>query len=59
MTDALIDKVTARRVAGRLRPMLLVKPTGYESGFLRRKTRGRQWVAAEHVRLILTAGELS
>lgn len=58
MTDAIVEKVTARREFGRLRPMLLVTPTGDESGFDRRQTRSKQWVAVEHVRLIATAAEL-
>jgi hypothetical protein len=32
--------------------MLLLKPTGEESGFTRRKSARAVWVAAEHVRLI-------
>lgn len=52
MSDAVIRKVTARFVGGRLRPMLLVQPTGVESGFAKRKTMREQWIAAEHVRLI-------
>jgi hypothetical protein len=52
LTDAIVHKVTARKVGGRLRPMLLLKPTGEESGFTRRKSARAVWVAAEHVRLI-------
>jgi hypothetical protein len=33
--------------------MLLVEPTGDESGFVKRKRVKRQWVSTEHVRLIL------
>jgi hypothetical protein len=56
MTDAVVQEVTTRRDGGRLRPMLLVKPTGNESGFVRRKTRAARWIAAEHVRLVSQAG---
>lgn len=52
MTDAIIRKVTARQEGGRLRPMLLVMPTGTESGFTKRRSMRAQWIAAEHVRLI-------
>jgi len=53
MADAVVQKVTARQVGGRLRPMLLVKPTGEESGFTRRKSSRAVWIAAEHVRLVV------
>lgn len=56
MTDATVLKVTAVQIAGRLRPMLKVQPTGDESGFTRRKTLTPQWISAEHVRLILPGG---
>lgn len=52
MTDAVIIKATAKKVDGRLRPMLLVEPTGIESGFIKRETLDRQWVSTEHVRLL-------
>lgn len=58
MTDAVVERVTARKVGGRLRPMLLVRPTGEESGFVKRKTRHSQWIAAEHVRLVCPADAL-
>lgn len=52
MTDAIVLKVTALNVAGRLRPMLQVQPTGDESGFTARRSPRSVWIAAEHVRLI-------
>lgn len=52
MTDAIVRKATAKLVDGRLRPMLLVEPTGVESGFIKRDTRTQRWVSTEHVRLI-------
>jgi hypothetical protein len=60
MSDALVCKVTARKVAGKLRPMLLVLPTGEDSGYGlgARKTRRKVWVGAEHVRLVATAETL-
>ncbi|MET9617135.1 hypothetical protein [Kitasatospora indigofera] len=54
MTDALVLKVTAVQVDGRLRPMLKVQPTGVESGFTKRKSMRSEWIAAEHVRLVLS-----
>lgn len=51
-TDALVCKVTTKMVSGRLRPMLLVKPTGNESGFTRRRSYRKVWISAEHARLI-------
>ncbi|MEV7925295.1 hypothetical protein [Kitasatospora sp. NPDC088779] len=53
VTDAVVRRVTTRVVDGRLRPMLLVQPTGVESGFVRRRSMRRTWVSAEHVRLIM------
>ncbi len=53
LTDALIRRVTARIEGGRLRPMLLVRPTGIESGFTKRRSLRSEWISAEHVRLIL------
>ncbi|MEU5974282.1 hypothetical protein [Streptomyces sp. NPDC047315] len=53
MSDAIVEKVTARIVDGRLRPMLRVRPTGTESGFVRRRSLRREWISAEHVRLII------
>jgi hypothetical protein len=52
VTDAIIREATAKLVGGRLRPMLLVEPTGVESGFVKRDTLDAQWVSTEHVRLI-------
>ncbi len=52
VADAIVHKVTARLVDGRLRPMLLLQPTGVESGFVKRRSMRRSWVSAEHVRLI-------
>jgi hypothetical protein len=59
LSDAVVQKVTTKRALGRVIPFLLVKPTGNESGFVRRKTQRAVWVAAEHVRLVATAEELA
>jgi hypothetical protein len=53
MTDAIVQRVTARIVGGRLVPMLLVRPTGQESGFTARKSSRAEWISAEHVRLVV------
>jgi hypothetical protein len=52
MTDAIVREATAKLVDGRLRPMLLVEPTGVESGFVKRSTMRAEWVSTEHVRLV-------
>lgn len=52
MVDAIVDKVTTRLVDGRLRAMLRVQPTGIESGFTKRRSLRKEWISAEHVRLI-------
>ncbi|MFG3036846.1 hypothetical protein ACGF1Z_29770 [Streptomyces sp. NPDC048018] len=59
MVDAIVDKVTTRLVDGRLRAMLRVQPTGIESGFTKRRSLRKEWISAEHVRLIIpsAAGE--
>ncbi|MEV7360383.1 hypothetical protein [Kitasatospora sp. NPDC091276] len=53
MADAIVLRVTTRLENGRLRPMLLVRPTGVESGFAKRRTLRAEWISAEHVRLIV------
>ncbi|MEU5160447.1 hypothetical protein AB0G74_12660 [Streptomyces sp. NPDC020875] len=53
LADAVVEKVTTRFVDGRLRPMLRVRPTGIESGFVKRRSLRSEWISAEHVRLIL------
>ncbi|MEU3713602.1 hypothetical protein [Streptomyces catenulae] len=54
LADAIIEKVTVRRVEGILRPMLLVQPTGTESGFVPRKRLRKEWISNEHARLCLS-----
>ncbi|MGW1839823.1 hypothetical protein [Streptomyces sp. NPDC002067] len=53
MSDAIIEKVTAKLVDGRLRAMLRVIPTGAESGFTKRRSLRKEWISAEHVRLVM------
>lgn len=58
LSDAVVQRVTTRTAFGRVVPFLLLKPTGNESGFVRRKTQRAVWVAANHVRLVLPAEAL-
>lgn len=53
LADAIVQRVTTRMVDGRLRPMLLVKPTGTESGFAKRRSLRCEWISSEHVRLVI------
>lgn len=55
LADAIVCKVTARKSGGRLVPMLLVQPTGTESGFTARRSHRMVWIGAEHARLIYPA----
>lgn len=56
-TEAVVLELESNRAAGRVVPMLLVKPTGRDSGFIGRKTLTPQHVAAEHVVVIGDAPE--
>ncbi|MCX4687213.1 hypothetical protein OG401_23395 [Kitasatospora purpeofusca] len=53
LADALVEVVTTKLVDGRLRPMLRVRPTGTESGFVRRRSLRAEWISSEHVRLVI------
>lgn len=58
-SDAVIIKVSARStqvpgVGTVLVPVLRVKPTGTESGFVKRRSQREEWIMAAHVRLIPT-----
>lgn len=50
--DAWVLRVYVEKFKGRCIPFLLVKPTGAESGFTRRKTLRKLHITAEHIRLI-------
>jgi hypothetical protein len=52
MADAYVLDTKTEKFKGRLIPFLLVKPTGAESGFTRRKSMRSVWIVVEHVRLI-------
>lgn len=51
--DAIVQEATAKLVDGRLRPMLLVLPTGVESGFVKRDSFRREWISTEHARVVI------
>ncbi|MGW1277573.1 hypothetical protein ACWD4V_11545 [Streptomyces tsukubensis] len=53
LADGIIRRVTTRLVDGRLRPMLLVQPTGIESGFVKRRSLRKEWITTEHTRLLI------
>ncbi|MFG2292023.1 hypothetical protein [Streptomyces sp. NPDC048603] len=52
MTEAIVRETKSDRSTGRILPVLLVDPTGRESGFIARKTLTPQHVSAEHVVVI-------
>jgi hypothetical protein len=54
MSDAIVLDVTTKKVDGRLVAMLLVQPTGTDSGWAlgARKTLRPVEISAEHVRLV-------
>lgn len=58
LSDAVVHKVTTRKFGGRLVPMLLVQPTGCESGFTARRSGRKVWISSEHARLIAPHHEL-
>ncbi|MCM2391743.1 hypothetical protein [Streptomyces albipurpureus] len=51
-TEAIVLETQSNRSTGRVVPMLKVKPTGRESGFVARKTLAVRTVSAEHVVVI-------
>lgn len=53
LADAIVERVAPKRIGGRLVPMLRVKPTLRESGFVARDSARSVWIGAEHVRMIL------
>lgn len=56
-TEAVVLETMSDRSTGRVVPMLKVRPTGRDSGFIARKTLTPQHVSAEHVVVIGDAGE--
>ncbi|MEU7200253.1 hypothetical protein [Streptomyces sp. NPDC045470] len=49
MTEAEVLRTTSAIVAGRVMPLLKVRPTGLESGFIKRRSFRTETIAAEHV----------
>ncbi|KUN16544.1 hypothetical protein AQJ23_44940 [Streptomyces antibioticus] len=58
-SEAVVLETSTDRSTGRVVPMLKVKPTGRDSGFIARKTLAVQNVAAEHVVVIADTREES
>lgn len=57
-SDAIILKVTTKKIEGRIQPWLYVQPTGVESGFIKRRSMRVEDIATTHVRLITPGEEL-
>lgn len=51
-SEAVVLETLSDRSTGRIVPMLKVRPTGRDSGFIARKTLTAQKVSAEHVVVI-------
>lgn len=51
-TEAVVLETMSDKTTGRVVPMLKVRPTGRDSGFIARKTLKAQKVSAEHVVVI-------
>lgn len=51
-SEAVVLETMSDKSSGRVVPMLKVKPTGRDSGFIARKTLAVQHVSAEHVVVI-------
>jgi hypothetical protein len=51
-SEAVVLETLSDRSTGRVVPMLKVRPTGRDSGFIARKTLSVQKVSAEHVVVI-------
>jgi hypothetical protein len=51
-SEAIVLETLSDRSTGRVVPMLKVRPTGRDSGFIARKTLTAQKVSAEHVVVI-------
>ncbi|MGI5404162.1 hypothetical protein ACQEVG_32870 [Streptomyces sp. CA-135486] len=56
-SEAVVLETKSDKSTGRVVPMLKVKPTGRDSGFIARKTLTEQTVSAEHVVVIGDTGE--
>jgi hypothetical protein len=47
-SEAVVLETKSSRAGGRVRPILVVQPTGRDSGFIQRKTRRTVRVSSEH-----------
>lgn len=59
MTEAVVLKTYTEKYKGRVLPMLAVRPTGNESGFVKRSSFAIQHIAAEHFAVTVPAEELA
>ncbi|MGV9263169.1 hypothetical protein ACWDRR_00730 [Kitasatospora sp. NPDC003701] len=57
MSDAVVVKLTSAVVGGRVVPLLKVRPTGVESGFVKRRSPRVVTISAEHARVVVPAYE--
>jgi hypothetical protein len=51
-SEAIVLETMSDKATGRVVPMLKVRPTGRDSGFIARKTTSIRTVSAEHVAVI-------
>lgn len=51
-SEAVVLETRTNRSSGRVTPMLRVKPTGRDSGFIARRTLREEIISAEHVVVI-------
>lgn len=56
-SEAVVLETMSNRSTGRVVPMLRVRPTGRDSGFIARKTLTTQVIGAQHAVVIGTAEE--
>ncbi|WP_435613267.1 hypothetical protein [Streptomyces sp. bgisy159] len=56
-SEAIVLETQTNRRTGRVVPMLKVRPTGRDSGFIARKTTSVRTVSAEHVVVIADTNE--
>ncbi|MEV7467179.1 hypothetical protein AB0O20_11860 [Streptomyces kronopolitis] len=57
MTEAVVIRTYTEKYKGRVIPMMKVRPTGNESGFVKRSTFAVQSIVAEHFAVTVPAEE--
>ncbi|MGK5728196.1 hypothetical protein [Streptomyces sp. URMC 124] len=55
MTEAVVERTYTEQYKGRTIPMLKVRPTGRESGFVKRSVFRTETIVAEHVAVTIPA----